>query len=100
MIVVTAAMALGAVDSAQFATQNRKRARQSLSVAAVWAGGFTFSLLPGHGAQLATVAIAGVLTLGAAALLIIHLRHGIATPRVWLAPVVAAIAFVFAVVNL
>ena len=100
MIVVTAAMAVGAVDSAQFAVQNRKRARQSLSVAAVWTVGIIASLLAGHGAHVATVVVAGVLTLGAAALLVIHLRHGIATARVWLAPVLAAIALVFAVVNL
>jgi hypothetical protein len=100
MIVVSAALALGALDSAQFATRSRKRARRSLAVAAVWALGCLFSLLAGHGAAIATVVIAALIALGSTALLVIHVRHGIATPRVWLAPVLGLVALVFAVAAL
>lgn len=100
MIVVTAALAAGAVDFAQFATHNRKRARQSLAAGAVWASGCVVSLLVGHSAAIATTVIATLLTLGSVALLTIHVQHGIATPRVWLAPALALLALVFAVVSL
>jgi hypothetical protein len=100
MIVVTAALALGALDSTQFATQTRKRARQSLGVAVIWAVGCLFSLFTAHGTEIVTTVIAALLALGSVALLVIHVRHGIAAPRVWLAPLLALLAVVFAVASL
>lgn len=95
-IVASIALALGALDSAQFATQNRKRARQSLSVAAIWAVGFFLSIFSGSGFRIGTLLVAALLTAGSVALLVVHLRHGIASARVWLAPVVAAVAVIAA----
>jgi hypothetical protein len=100
MIVVSAALAVGALDSAQFATRNPKRARQSLSVAAVWTAAVVVSLFSAHGARVATVGLAAFLLLGGVALLVIHIRHGIATPRVWLPPAMALVALVFSVAAL
>src|SRR5580704_6123884 len=81
MIVVSAALALGALDSAQFATKSRKRARQSLAAAAIWAMGCVFSLLSGHGTEVVTVVVSAFIVFGSVALLVIHVQHGIATLR-------------------
>jgi len=100
MIVVTGALALGALDSAQFAAKSRKRARQSLAAAAIWALGCVFSLLSGHGTEVVTALVAAFITFGSVSLLLIHVQHGIATLRVWLAPILAVVALVFALGNL
>jgi hypothetical protein len=100
MIVVTAALAVGALDAAQFATRTQKRAAQSVAAATIWAGGFVFSLFSARGDEVATVLMTAVIALGSLGLLLIHVRHGIATPRVWLAPALGLVAFFFATVSL
>ena len=99
-VVASIALALGALDSAQFATQNRKRARQSLGVAAVWAVAFIASIFSSREFRVATLVLAVLLTVGGIALLLIHIRHGIASPRVWLAPALGVVALTAAALTL
>jgi hypothetical protein len=100
VIVVTAALAVGALDSAQFATKNSKRARQSLAAAGVWAVGCLLSLLSGHGIEVVTAVVIAFIAFGSVTLLLIHVKHSIATPRVWLSPVLSLVALAFAVATL
>jgi len=94
----------GAADTAWFLVQRphlfheaRGRALGSAAFGALWCGLAVTSLAQRRRPGAATLALAGTLAAGNAALLVVHLRHRIAGPRVFGAAALSAVALADAV---
>jgi hypothetical protein len=82
---------LGAADTAAFLAQRRRlieenprRAAQIAAALGLWLGLAASAAREGERSGAPTLALAGVVAAGNLAMLAVHLRRGIAGPRVWL----------------
>ena len=89
----------GAADTALFLAQrpqmfrdNRGRAMGSAAVGALWLALAVSSAAQRPRPGAATVALAGTVAAGNAAMLAVHLRHRIANPRVFAGAALSAVA--------
>jgi hypothetical protein len=104
MQLTTSAAIAGAADTAAFLAQRRQlfrdapgRAYGSAAFGALWVALAAASIAERSRASTATVALAGAVAAGNAATLAVHLRHRIASPRVFAGAALSAVALADAI---